>query len=497
MFNFTHDVFISYAHQNNEDEWVDAFHAELLIQLSDLLPREPTVWRDRKLSGADIFTDEIKDQLEKSKVLVTVLAPKYFRSEWCCKELKAFHDAALKHPCGLKIGNKSRIVKAIKVNVTDEDPPLEITDPTTTGFKFFLADEQAGEDRKYTHDRNAAGYELFRGEVTRIAHHIALVVKEIDKQSEPPKPKSGKPAVFLAETVAELDSYRKRIRDELTLRGYSVLPRKDEALIYAMPQYEQRINEYLSQANFSIHLVGNNYGLIPELPPDVPQHSIIELQNSWAARYRGKNNFESLIWIPDGVVPQDERQEKFLDYLLYSIEAQQHAEPWRSSFESFKQKVLGSLERLEKRMASAAIPTIPKKRIYLMCDKRDSDSIPAVSRFLHSQGFGVFVSPSVNGLGPATAHRDKCLKLCDATLIYYGTTDLEWVDLMMLDVIDAPTLRKSGYFECKALYLADPKLEYLTVDAEVLKHDGNSLETSLLPFIECLRGSGSIGGVRQ
>ena len=55
----SNDIFISYAHADNSEAWVDQFHERVFNRLRQLDRSAPfTIWRDRKLSGADVFTDE-------------------------------------------------------------------------------------------------------------------------------------------------------------------------------------------------------------------------------------------------------------------------------------------------------------------------------------------------------------------------------------------------------------------------------------------------------
>ena len=88
------DVCISFAHLDNqplaEDEkgWVSAFDTALHRRLGQLLGREPDIWRDRKLQGNDILEDEIFQQFPKLKTMVSIVSPRYLKSEWCRRELR-------------------------------------------------------------------------------------------------------------------------------------------------------------------------------------------------------------------------------------------------------------------------------------------------------------------------------------------------------------------------------------------------------------------------
>ena len=86
---YDQDAFISYAHIDNEPittgqkGWVTQFHATLQTMLSQRLGERARIWRDDKLDGDDVFADAIVEQFTKTAVLVSILSPRYLRSEWC------------------------------------------------------------------------------------------------------------------------------------------------------------------------------------------------------------------------------------------------------------------------------------------------------------------------------------------------------------------------------------------------------------------------------
>ena len=96
----TNDLFISYAHIDNlpisEDEkgWITEFHRILENRLAQLLGEQPRVWRDQKLTGGDIFDQKIISQFDQTKLMVSILSPRYIKSEWCVKEITKFYKNA-------------------------------------------------------------------------------------------------------------------------------------------------------------------------------------------------------------------------------------------------------------------------------------------------------------------------------------------------------------------------------------------------------------------
>ena len=84
---FAHDVFISYAHLDNQElvegqkGWVANFHRALEIRVGQYLGKEPDIWRDPKLHGNDVFAETLVTQVRDSAILISILSPRYVRSE--------------------------------------------------------------------------------------------------------------------------------------------------------------------------------------------------------------------------------------------------------------------------------------------------------------------------------------------------------------------------------------------------------------------------------
>ena len=99
--NFDLDVFVSYAHLDDaalvEDQkgWVAKLHRDARNpRLAQLLGKSPRIWRDPKLQGNDVFAETLVDRLKRAAVLVSVVSPRYVRSEWTTRELNEFCKAA-------------------------------------------------------------------------------------------------------------------------------------------------------------------------------------------------------------------------------------------------------------------------------------------------------------------------------------------------------------------------------------------------------------------
>ena len=99
---FEYDIFISYAHVDNEtlDEndkgWVEQFHRAFAILINQRVGRADRlkIWRDEKLGPFTEFDAEISDRLKSAALLLSLTSNAYLASDYCKKELACFHKKA-------------------------------------------------------------------------------------------------------------------------------------------------------------------------------------------------------------------------------------------------------------------------------------------------------------------------------------------------------------------------------------------------------------------
>jgi uncharacterized protein YijF (DUF1287 family) len=68
------DLFLSYAHVDNAEGWVERFHKQLAVKLDQLGGRagEIQIWRDSKLDEATLFDAVIKSRVEQSALFLAL-----------------------------------------------------------------------------------------------------------------------------------------------------------------------------------------------------------------------------------------------------------------------------------------------------------------------------------------------------------------------------------------------------------------------------------------
>ena len=185
--------------------------------------RRTKVWRDKRLTGAEKFSDVIEQQLRSSAVLVTVISPGYLRSEWCNRELMGFAELAQQRG-DLRIENLERVVKVLRLPVDRSALPPLLDE--ALGTEFFRVDPASGRARDLLVDEQADAERVFLARVDDVAQNIGRLLEAMDSGRDgaesPPAPNGD--TVFLAWTTSDLGEERERLRRELEARGYRVVP---------------------------------------------------------------------------------------------------------------------------------------------------------------------------------------------------------------------------------------------------------------------------------
>ncbi|MES5819376.1 toll/interleukin-1 receptor domain-containing protein [Streptomyces sp. RG80] len=97
--DYEYDVFISYSHRGPVKGWVkNHFQEELTQSLWNVLPADPRVFVDYEIPVGAQWPDRLEEALLKTRCLVAIWSPPYFRSDWCMAEWKSMlkRQAALR-----------------------------------------------------------------------------------------------------------------------------------------------------------------------------------------------------------------------------------------------------------------------------------------------------------------------------------------------------------------------------------------------------------------
>ncbi len=496
MSTFDYDLFISYAHIDNEaltesqKGWIAQLHERLAIRLGQLLGEEPQIWRDPKLQGNDYFDETIVDQLDKVAILLSVVSPRYVKSEWCTKELHEFVKAA-RQTGGVRVGDKARLFKVVKTPIPLEAHPRELQ--PLLGYEFFEIDPESGHPIEFDQVFGPDAEQRYWSRLNDLAYDIRDLLVSIKARGNGTiaSAASSGVTVYLAETTQDLNDKRDDIRRELQQGGHTVLP--DRPLPLYGPDLESAVRDYLDRCKLAIHLVGASYGMVPE----AAECSVIALQNALAAERSAASDLRRLIWLPPELDLADERQQAFVETLKNDPAVQHGADLLETTLEDLKTVIRDKLApREEPEAVPDAVPADERPPlVYLLCDQRDKEVVAPLDDYLYELGFEVEMPLFEGDEEAVREYHQEMLTLCDAVLIYYGEADEAWVKVKVMDLRKAAGYGRAAAMRATAVYVAEPetpdKARFRTRDAdEVIKHFGAFSAGVLAPFVERLKPGG-------
>jgi hypothetical protein len=470
MAHFRKDLFISYAHIDNqplspaEKGWVSRFHASLDALLSMRLGQTAKIWRDDKLQGNDAFANEIIDQFAHTAVLVSVLTPRYLNSEWCTREAHEFCERA-KQNGGVVIDNKARVFKVMKTPVdTQEVLPSAIKD--VLGYEFFSLEDgtplelDPAYGEKFAQDYNRKIGKL-AWDISQLLKRLAIDDDVNGKHADSHTP--PKATIYLAECSYDRKEAREILESDLRCHGYTVLP--DQQLPREEADYIATVERLLARSQLAIHLVGTGYGAVPDGPG---QKSVVVLQNELAVGKSKHSGLPRVIWLPEGTASGQAAQQAFIEALHQDAEVQLGADLITGDIEALKASIHITLKKLEQpeiklpeKLTAAADKT---KLIYLICNEKDRKATVPVRKYLREQGYEVSL-PAFEGDATAVreAHR-QLMSNCDAVILFYGTGSEAWKRTIDNELKKMPGYRDGKPIFANFTYLAEPK----TADKEDL-----------------------------
>jgi hypothetical protein len=497
---FQRHLFISYAHidniplSENQQGWITRFHNTLTAMLSMRIGRKAEIWRDSKLSGNDLFAEEIIQQFPKTELLVSILTPRYASSEWCTREVQEFCKSA-ESTGGLVVGNKSRVLKVIKLPVDDEGTLPRVM-REALGYSFYEFDEQHVPlelDSAYG-EEFARKYNL---KLAKLAFDVAQLIKTIESPAAPAyhpleaaRSAIPKLAVYLAECSSDRRDAREALESELRFHGYSVFP--DIQLLRSEEEYLAAVEGFLARSDLSIHLVGARYGAVPD---GVDDKSVTILQNELAIERHKKVGLRRIISLPEGTRSESAPQQAFIKRLLADAELQAGADLVTGDTEELKEVVRSVLKTLQK-PELASPQRYGNRLIYLICDEVDRAATLPLRKFLGRHECNVEI-PCFEGAAPAVRqNHQQLLGDCDAVILFYGNADESWKRSMENDLKKASAFRGTKPLLASYIYLAEPSTECKT---ELIELEEPNLinglhgfsETELMKFVNALEDRNS------
>jgi hypothetical protein len=443
--NFEIDVLITFADKDNastskvEGGWVNNFKRFLELMLYQVLGEKPKVVLKSE------FDSVTAASLDNVGVLVPILSHDFITSGQCLDTVEAFVK---------KVGDGSapnRLFKVLKAPLTNQEQPNRLRD--LIAYEMYQLDIESGLMKEYSDFFSPEAekqYWMIMVDLAYDIHESLMLLKDGASKAEV-KSIYKRKTIYLAETSHDLAIQRNIIKRELQRYGYIVLPK--HTLPQTVAAVEAVVAKDLEDCSYSIHLIGNSYGEIPE----GGEKSVVDIQNEYATKEsavkRGrKEDFTRLIWISANMRNLSDKQKGFIEALKRDTEAQEGTEILQTPLEDFKNIMREELIEAHDRKGGS---DVRGKSIYLLHDRVDQNEVRPYKELIEKSGFQV-ISPAFTGelLDVRKDHINN-LRNLDGAVIFKGKVNDQWVRMKVLDLLKAPGFGRNKPIKGKALLTMD------------------------------------------
>jgi len=378
----------------------------------------------------------------EADIMLCILSGSFLKDEAALERLERFQQSRKND----QVGPEHRIFKVEKESIPYQEQPVILR--SLIGFPLYLHETRAEEDAAIEH---YFGYQAEHYYWMNLLDLAYAVQRTIDFIKDPVKFKklSGKlekpDAIYLAETGYDLLIQRLIIKRELEAYGYKILP--DHTLPEDLEEVKTSIAQDVKQVKFTVHMIGNSPGVIPQ----GSQKSIIELQYELIAGYTDKAKptagtyIKQLLWINPAADSQPEELIRFTDQILRNSEVSKSIEVLESPLEDFKNTLKNILSEQEDQSAGAEV--VPSAGVYFIYDKIDEPEAKKILGGLHKGGLLVQVPAFSGDLQSTRKQHIASLVNCSAVVIYANQINSDWVKMKYLDVLKAPGFGRQSQVE--------------------------------------------------
>jgi hypothetical protein len=411
---FGDDIFFSYAHVDDEAAsetghgWVTETVRTLKMELARKFGRNDAyaMWVDHDLRRSQPVTPQILDRVRRSAILVAILSPGYLASDWCRQEREAF----------IGVARQPGTSNIFLVEIDDCDRPLELAD--LSPVRFWSRGPKGGAARPFGWPWPGRNDHEYYGGVQDLAQAIfdeMRLLKTALPDASNPAGVAGTTAraepgqngcVFLAQVTDDLDTERKNMRRFLEQADVRVVPAGEYSQEPAA--FRKAVAADLAEADLFVQLLSEVAG---RRPPDLPDgYPLCQLQLALDAA-RPVSQWRSPRLDPHTV--EDESHRELLERSTVS------AEP----IEDFKQAIRRRLHDIRN-----PPPRTPSNAfIFVDMDSADRSLAENLCDILDRYGAGYELPLDTQDPGEARRNLEDSVSRCDALMVIYGSTTMNWV----------------------------------------------------------------------
>jgi hypothetical protein len=301
---------------------------------------------------------------------------------------------------------------------------------------------------------------------------------------------NDKPTVFLAYTTPDQSANRDIIKREIEQFGFRVLP--TQQLPGDANAFKTAIEADISICDFSIHIIGEDYGDIPS----GEIHSFVDIQNKIAAnifstRKNSSDYFKRIIWIPPDLKVSTELQNLYIKKLKNDNSGFHEYEILEIPLENFKTNIINKLKSIALNEVSESQDQTKKNKIYIIHEKIDSENVQPLVAYLKLNN----CEPILSGYSEKGANNNinhiKNLVGCEYVILYSLSNNQSWLKTKISDLFKAPGYGKKGPFLAKVILTNMNAIDFENASFRGFQilHHNKDISITMSPFLEQLKAN--------
>jgi hypothetical protein len=463
-------VFFSYARDDDEippgkedaKGFVTYLDEQLRYELSQLGQPRPRMWRDtRGIQRGDQFEPMIEREILASSIFAAVLSRNWVDRAWCRRELELFRkcwsgetDAQVKR----------RIVVVGRQPVPEADiPPLLLGQE---GFRFYTTESGEPEqwDEYFVRGRiRDPRYEERVSELARFLWSSAVKLGSTQGSPQPQeKPVSRVAAtqrrdgrIYLAKTAADMRLAYYRVADELARAGYQLIPPRECDIPQDAAAIEF-VDTALSEADISVHLLGEKAGYSPE---DATPIVKLQLERARARTLRENRaedrSFHRILWVPP-FVGDEQGAERDPLAVVRRFDSQLDSDTVvGDGLSRFTEFLMQHLHRiLSDKHTTGGISA--EDQVYVYHRPEDGDYALDVAVALRKRRMKALLPALEGDVAALEAFHRENLRQCRAVLLCWGQAPEIWARATARELRDWEKLGRSEKFAVRGLLAGPP-----------------------------------------
>jgi TIR domain len=422
---YENDVFISYAHADNEldmfgDAWVDQLAKYLGIALKQRLGRadDIKIFYDSNRLRANHQLDEILQSVRSSAVFLAIGSPSYINRQWTRDELATFIAGA---------DDPRRLFAVERLPL---DPADRYPEPLNDYYRINFWQRDPSDDVPLTVTQRVNS-DLYYVLLQKLAEQIRSQLHTMSKQVAPPRPAAAMPGRPVAESgngaaagpVADANVKMvlvAQVTEDLETEREQLVSYLDQCKIPNLPTdfYPQGAADFkaavaadIARSALFVQLLGPTSG---RRPRDMPEGYLV-------AQYQlaEEAGLKILQWRSPDLVPEaahDEAQRAFLfGEKVASI-----------GFESFKAQI--------RKLATEPPPKMPEvvedfgdAPIFINADTSDQPVAETLFESMRKQRVPVMLSQPYGDAKDVRQDLERSWRECGAVVLIYGAAKNFWV----------------------------------------------------------------------